>query len=72
MSWLDTSRITLIDSLKTNTTMIEGKWYIARPKLPPLLSRVLHAWVVITGQAQAVIFKQDLVDLERKNHQDKK
>ncbi len=45
-----------IDGYIKNKTEIDGKWVISRPLPGPFLLRLKDAWLVITGQADAVRF----------------
>lgn len=44
------------DDLHENTTMINGKWVVARPIKQPFIRRVKDALKVLKGEAEAVIF----------------
>jgi hypothetical protein len=48
----------LIDSLINSRTEIDGIWYIAKPMGGPLSWRIRNAWLVLTGKAMAVHFKE--------------
>lgn len=37
-----------------NQTNVNGKWLPARPIISPLRYRILDAWAVLTGKADAV------------------
>ena len=53
------------DNLKNDQIFIEGQgWYIAKPMAPSwsfkrLKSRLKNTWLVLTGRAIAVHFKED-------------
>jgi len=67
----DVGRVPLIDDIAQNITRYggaDGKDYITRPDSPSVLNRILHAWAVLSNQAQAVMFKEDLVEIERSNN----
>ena len=59
----------IIDEIKDmsilNTMVkINGKWYIAKPfsgyaPLYDFVTRIYHAWLVLTDKAMAVRFKED-------------
>ena len=50
----------LIDCIIKNTKKIDDMWFIARPVKGPFLCRVIDAWFVLVGKADAVVYyKQD-------------
>ena len=60
----------LIDKLiGSRTCIIPNLWATARPVRPRLRVRVVDAFRVLTGRAQAVQFAQDLLDRKRSPRQ---
>ena len=50
----------LIDKLTNATTLINGRWYIAKPYSAPFIMwRLRDAWAVFRMRAQAVHFAED-------------
>lgn len=54
----------LIDTLTKTRRSIGGYWWIARPDVPPIATRILDALRVLRGQADAVVFRENLDKLD--------
>lgn len=48
----------LIDDLLKNQTQVGKRWFVAKPVVGPLISRIKDAWRVITGRYDAVKFAE--------------
>lgn len=51
----------LIDNLFNNKAELYGNWYISRPLIPPLPTRLKDAWQVLVGNADAVTFAEQVI-----------
>ena len=51
----------LIDRLLNIKTELHGNWYISRPMTPPFPVRLKDAWQVLIGNADAVVFAEQIV-----------
>jgi hypothetical protein len=53
-----------------NRIKIGGNWFIAKPKNQPIFIRILWAISILRGEAQAVIFQEDVIRGDHNMHQE--
>ncbi len=54
----------LIDSLFNVKSELYGNWYISRPELPPFYARLKDAWQVLVGDADAIVYAEQMIKLK--------